>query len=57
MSDLDYPVRVIDREEALRLEPDLTLPSSIDSAAFFPTECHCDPAALMAHLLEVLRAH
>ena len=57
MSDLRYPVRVVGRDEALRLEPDLLLPRSIDSAVFFPTEAHCDPALLMAHLLGVLRAH
>jgi glycine/D-amino acid oxidase-like deaminating enzyme len=57
MSDLRYPVRVVGRDEALRLEPDLLLPDSIDSAVFFPSEGHCDPALLMAHLLGVLRAH
>lgn len=57
MSALRYPVRIVARDEALRLEPDLVLPRSVDSAVFFPTEAHCDPALLMAHLLGVLRAH
>jgi glycine/D-amino acid oxidase-like deaminating enzyme len=57
MTDLDYPVRVIGRDEALRLVPDLLLPAGVDSAVFFPAEAHCDPAPLMAHLWGVLRAH
>lgn len=57
MSELGYPVRVVDRDEALRLEPDLLLPSRTESGVFFPTEGHCDPALLMGHFLGVLRAH
>jgi glycine/D-amino acid oxidase-like deaminating enzyme len=57
MAALGYPVRVVDRDQALRLEPDLQLSDTAVSAVFFPTEGHCDPALLMAHFLGVLHAH
>jgi len=57
MADQGYPVEVVDRRQALELEPNLVLPEDVESVTSFPSEAHCFPMLLLAHYLHELRRH
>jgi glycine/D-amino acid oxidase-like deaminating enzyme len=51
LDDYGYETRWLNREEALRLEPDLDPAALPDEVAFFPREGWLDPARLVEYLL------
>ncbi len=52
----DYPVELLTREQALRLEPGIIVPEDVEEVTFFPTEGHCHPVPMMARMLADIRA-
>lgn len=51
LSTLNYPCRWIDRDEANHLEPDLRIPTGVETIAYFPDEGYVLPALMVARLL------
>jgi glycine/D-amino acid oxidase-like deaminating enzyme len=52
----DYPVDVLTREEALRLEPGIVLPECVEDVTYFPSEGHCYPMLMMARMIADVRS-
>jgi glycine/D-amino acid oxidase-like deaminating enzyme len=52
----DYPVEVLTREAALRLEPGMLLPEEVEDVTFFPSEGHYYPLLMLARMIADVRA-